>query len=408
VTDRFFSVIAAGVEGDDAADLSSRPQPLIRQPEVGVLGFMIRSGIDGSAPELLVQAKPEPGNVGLVQLAPSVQATRSNYLQVHGGRPTMHLDHFMSPGRVELASSLQSEQGTRFLGKYNLNMMIRVGDDAVFSSGDLRWCSVSSVQQALCVDFAVNTDARSVLVTSPWEALVNDRALFDRPGGNQCFRSQLLISLEECHPTSSSASLQELDVARRELAFDVSVAPLASLPHWVVSDQIIEAPNDDLEIAHVAVTCSHREVDSWDQPLLGSRVKGDVRLLCQQRDGVLQFLFCATPELGFVECVQFGPSIQTQGGPSVSSPALAERERLLHDIARHADRQLSVLQSDEGGRFMRCVSRYSIDLLDPDLIVPMIRWAAWMSLSTVVQLLPQQGVFTNEARSALSLLLSEM
>lgn len=354
-----------------------------------------------------MQAKPEPGNVGLVQLAPSVQATRSNYLQLHGGRPTPHLDHFMSPSRVELGSSLQSEQGTRFLGKYNHNTLIEVSCDTIESTPELQWCSADSVQRALCVDFAVNTDARSVLVTSPWEQLVGERAVFQRPGGNADFRSRLHESLHGLRPETSAAALHLLDRARRELAFAVTVEPLTSLPGWVVTDQRIEPPDDDLAVVHVAVTCSRREVESWDQPLLTSSREGRVTLLCQERDGVLQFLFCATAELGFVERAQFGPSIQTQGGPSIASPLLATRDDVLHAVAEHAERQLTVLQSDEGGRFMRCVSRYSIDLLPPDVVVPQLRWATWMPLSTVVQLLPRQGVFTNEARSALSLLLSE-
>lgn len=405
-TGRFFSVVSVGVEAENVGGVRSARQPLIDQPEVGLLGFLLRHG--GNGTELLVQAKPEPGNVGMVQLAPSVQATRSNYLRVHGGRPTPHLERFLSPGRLELASSLQSEQGSRFLGKYNRNAMIRVRGDEVEATGALRWFSASSVLQALSVDFAVNTDARSVLVSSPWDQLVADRPPFERSGGNDAFRSQLRDSFHGTVEVASSEPLQLLEVSRRELVFDVSVGPLTALPGWVVSEQRIESPNDELSLVHVSVTCSHREVDVWDQPLLASGVEGDVRLLCQQRNGVLQFLFCVTPEVGFTERAQFGPSIQTQGGPALSSPPLAERERIIRNVAQDAERQLTVLQSDEGGRFMHCVGRYSVELIAPDVVVPELRWATWMPLSTVIELLPRQGVFTNEARSALSLLLTEM
>jgi dTDP-4-dehydro-6-deoxy-alpha-D-glucopyranose 2,3-dehydratase len=264
------------------------------------------------------------------------------------------------------------------------------------------------VLQALGVDFAVNTDARSVLVSSPWEQLVADRPLFERSDGNDVFRSELHYSFYGTVEATSSGPLQLLDEARLELPFDVSVGPLTSLPGWVVSEQAVEANDDDLSLVHVSVTCSHREVDSWDQPLLASSVEGEVRLLCQQRNGILQFLFCVTPEVGFTERAQFGPSIQTHGGPAMSSTVLTERERIIRDFAQDAERRLTVLQSDEGGRFMHCVGRYSIDLIAPDVTVPDLRWATWMPLSTIVELLPRQGVFTNEARSALSLLLTEL
>lgn len=407
-TGGFFSVLAARAGDSSSGALQSVWQPLIDQPEVGLLGFMLRDGPAGNGPELLVQAKPEPGNVGLVQLAPSVQATRSNYLRVHGGRPTKHLDRFTSPHRVELSSSLQSEQGTRFLGKYNRNVTIHVAGDQANSGAELRWCSVVSVQQALGVDFAVNTDARSVLITTPWRRLVQGRDVFDRPGGNEEFRSQLHSSSLATHNSRAAAELRVLDVARREMLFDVEHAPLTSIAGCEDSDQRIHSFGDDLRIVHVAVTCSHREVESWDQPLLASNVQGDVRLLCQVREGVLQFLFCAAPELGFVERAQFGPTIQSQGGPTLTSHILDERARLLGELADGANRQLSVLQSDEGGRFMRCISRYSIDQLAPDVHVPTVPWSAWMHLGTIAELLQIQGVFDNEARSALSLLLTEL
>ena len=34
----------------------------------------------------LLQAKVEPGNINKIQISPTVQATRSNYLRIHGGK----------------------------------------------------------------------------------------------------------------------------------------------------------------------------------------------------------------------------------------------------------------------------------------------------------------------------------
>ena len=135
---------------------------------------------------------------------------------------------------------------------------------------------------------------------------------------------------------------------------------------------------------------------------------GEVSLVCQQRRGILEFLFCAMPELGFSEGVQFGPTVQVLGGPTLMSAVIDERATTLRELAASADRVLTVLQSDEGGRFLRSISRYSVDLLDASVEVPEIDGCVWMPLSTVHAVLQQQGVFTNEARSALSLLLGEL
>ena len=48
-------------------------QPIINQPEVGVLGILARR-FDGVL-HFLLQAKMEPGNIGVVQFSPTVQAT---------------------------------------------------------------------------------------------------------------------------------------------------------------------------------------------------------------------------------------------------------------------------------------------------------------------------------------------
>ena len=35
-----------------------------------------------------MQAKIEPGNINKIQLSPTIQATKSNFTQKHGGRKT--------------------------------------------------------------------------------------------------------------------------------------------------------------------------------------------------------------------------------------------------------------------------------------------------------------------------------
>ena len=80
-------------------------------------------------PHVLVQAKVEPGNIGYAQLAPTVQATQSNYERVHGSQETPFLDWFLGQRQdAVLDDCLQSEQGSRFLGKFNRNMAVRVPD----------------------------------------------------------------------------------------------------------------------------------------------------------------------------------------------------------------------------------------------------------------------------------------
>jgi len=86
---RFFSVEGLRVR-TDRPWVSEWAQPIIVQPEIGVLGILVKR-FDG-VPHCLMQAKMEPGNINGLQISPTVQATRSNYMKVHGGAATKYIE----------------------------------------------------------------------------------------------------------------------------------------------------------------------------------------------------------------------------------------------------------------------------------------------------------------------------
>ena len=90
--------------------------PIISQPEIGILGFL--TAVFDDTLHFLVQLKKEPGNPNGVQLSPTVQATKSNYSQVHGGKLPRFLEFFL-PGTTKdiIFDQYQSEQGHRYYKK---------------------------------------------------------------------------------------------------------------------------------------------------------------------------------------------------------------------------------------------------------------------------------------------------
>ena len=58
-------------------------QPVILQQEIGFLGIICQE-INGVM-HFLMQAKIEPGNINKIQISPTIQATKSNFTQKHGG-----------------------------------------------------------------------------------------------------------------------------------------------------------------------------------------------------------------------------------------------------------------------------------------------------------------------------------
>ena len=159
---RFFRI--EGIEvTTDFGPTPQWAQPIINQPEIGVLGFVTQE-IEGVL-HFLVQAKMEPGNVNMLQISPTVQATRSNFTQVHGGKRPPYLEYFLDGARARMmVDQLQSEQGARFLKKRNRNMIVRVADDErVPLLDDFCWLTLGQLSQLLQRDNIVNMDTRTVL-----------------------------------------------------------------------------------------------------------------------------------------------------------------------------------------------------------------------------------------------------
>ena len=87
---KFFSICGVKIETNWGGVWS---QPIIHQPEIGILGIISKKLIIKYI--FLLQAKIEPGNINKVQLSPTLQATKSNYTKVHGGKSPNYLNYFL-------------------------------------------------------------------------------------------------------------------------------------------------------------------------------------------------------------------------------------------------------------------------------------------------------------------------
>lgn len=112
-----------------------------------------------------MQAKIEPGNLNIVQLSPTLQATRSNYTRVHGGKSPNYLEYFNGEKEVYvLVDQLQSEQGARFLHKRNRNIIVEINEDEEISVKDgFIWVSLGQIKELLRYPNVVNMDSRTVI-----------------------------------------------------------------------------------------------------------------------------------------------------------------------------------------------------------------------------------------------------
>ncbi|MEU8975765.1 NDP-hexose 2,3-dehydratase family protein [Streptomyces monashensis] len=331
---RFFTVQGLRVSTGEHPDRLSWHQPIIAQPEVGILGVLARE-FDGVL-HFLMQAKMEPGNPGLVQISPTVQATYSNYTKIHKGADVRYLEYFTdsSRGRV-LSDVLQSEHGSWFWRKRNRNMVVEV-TDPVPDHEDFRWLTLGQIHELLHHDNTVNFDARSAL--AGLHRGVGSRALH------------------------SDTELLSWLAARRSVTPITGVpVSLADIPGWTRDAYSIH--RDDERYFHVmavSVRAGNREVAAWTQPLLEPNDQGLVAFLTRTFDGVPHVLVSARAEAGFSDA-EFGPTVQCVPRNHAHLPA-GEQPPFL-DLVRSAPPsriRYSALHSEEGGRFLNAVSRYLV------------------------------------------------
>lgn len=381
-------------------------QPIIDQPESGILGILVRR-FDG-VPHFLMQAKVEPGNVNVLQLSPTVQATRSNYTRVHGGKSVPYLDYFRQRrGRI-LSDVLQSEQGAWFLHKRNRNMIIMVDEDVPVRDG-FCWLTRDQLGELLKVDNLVNMDSRSVLAGYPFGEP-------DPPGpppagelaGAGFYRS--LAAAEGRRPAIShgdiAGPLSWFTDAKARYDLHRRWIPLNRVPGWTYRrDRIVHDQGSYFSVIGVDVTAGGREVARWSQPMLAPVERGIVAFLVRPVGDQLQVLVQARTQAGTFDVVEMAPTVQCAPGNYEGRPAGRRPPFLDRLLAAPPDRiRLDVVHSEEGGRFYHAENRYLVvevddgfgDQLPPDF--------AWMALPQLAELARYGNYLNVEARNLLACL----
>jgi oxidase EvaA len=398
---RFYSIEGLRVRTDHR-ERDGWTQPIIVQPEIGILGIIVKE-FDGVL-HCLMQAKMEPGNVNMLQLSPTIQATKSNYTRVHKGNAIPYLEYFTAPrrGRV-LVDVLQSEQGAWFLGKRNRNMVIEVTEDIPVLD-DFCWLTLAQVQQLLQIDNLVNMDSRTVLSGIPFAAPV------DRPSvlGENSFRGSLVRSLTEqqgaLHDAAQILSWFTELKARHEIS--QQRIPLTEVDGWHKAyDRIAHEDGKYFTVIGVDVEASNREVSHWTQPLLAPQGRGVLAFVTKRIDGVLHVLVQARTQAGTFDVVEMAPTVHCAPTNYVDTdPAhrplfldyvlSAPRERVYHDV----------VHSEEGGRFYCAENRYMVVEADDGFPVEAPDDYIWMTARQATDLVRYGNYFNVEARSLLACL----
>ena len=161
----FFQVIGVKVTNTFDREVGKKgwTQPMIGKNPGGILGIIMKR-VNG-VPHYLLQAKAEPGNIGKLQLSPTLQATTSNLLKAHGGAKPLFAEYFDDENNPKIIyAKWQSEDGGRFHLKSNYNMIIEIKEDEELKIPDsFIWVTLYQIKQLMKIENFVGPHVRGII-----------------------------------------------------------------------------------------------------------------------------------------------------------------------------------------------------------------------------------------------------
>lgn len=393
----FFKI--AGFQGFQAGQITVE-QPMILQPENGFLGIICKE-IDGIL-HFLMQAKIEPGNLNQVQISPTIQATKSNFTQAHGGKKPAYLDYFLHADCYEIIyDQLQSEQSARFLNKRNRNLIIQVREE-VEQLPTHRWMTLGQIKELMCgYNNLVNMDTRTVLSGLPFSTVPLTESEIQGMSGyfqkQPLYRSVFIGSRSYDLPKIYNC----INNYKMFADYSYKLLPLHKLNGWRMDENGV-FPNQPggFQVIYCKIEIKGREVQSWSQPLIEATGISTFGLISCDIAGVRHFLVQALAEPGCFDGIELGPSIQIDA--AVPNRNNTKMEHLLN--VPPSQILCDVMLSEEGGRFYHEQNRNVLIHTDRERIGELPEGFFLLDYMTLNRLCQINNCLNVQLRNLLSLL----
>lgn len=409
---KFFRIEGIKVQ-TNFGEINEWEQPIINQPEIGILGILTK--VINGVRYFLMQAKMEPGNVNILQLSPTVQATKSNFSRVHNGKLPNYLEYFVDSSKSKtLIDQLQTEQGGRFLRKRNRNIIIEVIDE-IDVANDFCWLTLGEIKELLKIDNFVNMDARSVISTIPLVDDITMDALQHKQLKNvdilqindKVFKGfDLDLILSSCAQITNVSSKDQIiswyTSMKVKYELNTNQIPLSEIKDWSISNTDISSSERFFSVIAVKVIAGTREVTSWTQPLIKDYNIGLLGFIIKKIDGVFHFLVQAKVEPGNLDVIELSPSVSCSNYEHLIQNPEKQPPFFNYFTDKAPSHVLfDAIQSEEGGRFYQMQNRNKIIILNDTEQLEIPENYCWMTLNQMMDFM-RYSMFNIEARSLIS------
>ena len=344
-------------------------QPLIIQKEVGILGILKKRY--RSLDYYLLQAKVEPGNINGIQLSPTVQATKSNYLRKHGGKKTNYLDFFIKKKNLNIVSNLKlSEQGSRYLDKSNKNILIDIKNTKIKKIQNFIWVTKKNLNYLLNKKNLLNMDTISVLSSSIKKNNI------DNP-----INKNLII-------------LNNLTKFKKRFTIKKKIISFGDLYNWKISkNKISDIKSKFFSIIFLKIKTNSREVSEWFQPIISDHYISFNGFLVRSINETMHYLLQYTLEPGFT----FPKYTSTVSIKNYNSKNNNTKINFFNFFKKN-NKIINFINSDEGGRFYKNETHNSICVLNSKENLSLKKNFIWASHNQVINLI-NKNLLSIEARN---------
>ena len=366
-------------------------QPIIIQDEIGYLGIICKRF--GGEMHYLMQAKIEPGNINKIQLSPTIQATKSNFTQKHGGAKPAYLDYFINAQKYKIiVDQIQSEQSSRFYKKRNRNIVIEVdGEVEVLPSH--RWMTMGQIKALMRHDNLVNMDTRTVLSCLPMEEHLEEVR-----------DESLKRSIRGSRDGTLARIYQDLNNYKMFSDRRVELIPLTALREWAMREgEFVCKRPYSFKLIFCDIEIEGREVRHWAQPLFEAAGIATFGLLTRIHRGIREFLVRATPEVGCFDKIELGPSVQREYIHDEMKDTAVDELFDAHMRTGEGVR-FNTLLSEEGGRFYHEQNRNVIIEIDADELPKPLEGYFWTDYRTLSDMIRINNCLNIQLRNLLSVL----
>ncbi len=406
---KFFSIEGIRVK-TNWGNVPEWEQPIINQPEVGFLGIITKK-INGIL-YFLMQAKIEPGNLNVVQLSPTLQATRSNYSQVHKGKRPLYLEYFNGEKKVTyLLDQLQSEQGARFLKKRNRNVIVEIGEkEDIEIQNNFCWLTLGQIKLFLQYDNLVNMDSRTVISGIPFGEYPRDVLDFydtlNFTSETKKRETGYLLSMLERdrHLFNMDEIISWITQKKSFFELEVEHIPLKNVSNWIIDEEdIYHESKKYFSVVGMNVEIGNREVQSWDQPLIQSAQEGIIAFIIKKIGGIYHFLVQAKLEAGNFDIIELAPTVQCLTG-NYRKGYNEYDVMFLSEVLNAKPEQIwySTYQSEEGGRFFKEQNKNMIIEVGDEFPNDVPESYIWMTLNQMKVFIKFNNYLNIAARSLIA------